>query len=295
MRRLLFSVAAVFAVAAALSAQPVSQGTAVSGVVRDPSGEPLAGAGVLVKGETKGVVTDLDGRFQLTVGPSKSLEVSFLGYITQTVELRGRKELVIILQPNMNFLDELVVVGYGTQRKRNVVGAVENVGGEILENRSNSFLVRSLQGQIPGLNLTFRDGKPTTSASLQIRATTQSIGAGGTALVLVDGVEGDLSTLNPEDVESISVLKDASSAAVYGARGAFGVILVTTRRASEGKVSIDYNGSYQIYQETVRPQYDTDSRTWYDNTMIAYDGAQHRTPPQMGNYFPWSQEWEDEF
>ena len=295
MRRLLFSVAAVFAVATALSAQPASQGTAVSGVVRDPSGEPLAGAGVLVKGETKGVVTDLDGRFQLAVGPSKSLEVSFLGYITQTVELRGRKELVIILQPNMNFLDELVVVGYGTQRKRNVVGAVENVGGEILENRSNSFLVRSLQGQIPGLNLTFRDGKPTTSASLQIRATTQSIGAGGTALVLVDGVEGDLSTLNPEDVESISVLKDASSAAVYGARGAFGVILVTTRRASEGKVSIDYNGSYQIYQETVRPQYDTDSRTWYENTMIAYDGAQHRTPPQMGNYFPWSQEWEDEF
>lgn len=267
----------------------------VNGIVRDASGEPLPGAGILIKGKNGGAVSDLDGRFSVNVAPSDILEVSFLGYITQSVEIRGRKQLIVVLQQNMNYLDELVVIGYGTQRKRNVVGAVENVGGEILENRSNSFISRSLQGQIPGLNMTFRDGKPTTSPSVQIRATTQSIGAGGSALILVDGVEGDITTVNPEDVESISVLKDASSAAVYGARGAFGVVLITTRKATEGKVSIDYNGSYQIYQETVRPQYVTDSKTWYENTMTAYDGAQHRNPPQLGNYFPWSQDWENEF
>ncbi|MBQ1841433.1 MAG: carboxypeptidase-like regulatory domain-containing protein, partial [Bacteroidales bacterium] len=271
-----------------------AQGT-VRGFVRDINGEPLAGAGIVVKGTKKGVVADLDGRFSINVPAGTTLEVSYLGYVTQSVSAKTGRDLVVVLQSDMNFLDELVVVGYGTQRKRNVVGAVENVGGEILENKSGSFMTRSLQGQIPGLNLTFRDGKPTTSASLQIRGTTQSIGAGGTALVIIDGVEGDLTTINPEDIESISVLKDASSAAVYGARGAFGVILLTTKKATEGKVTVDYNGSYQIYQETVRPTYVTDSKTWYENTMIAYDGAQHRTPPQLGNLFPWSQEWEDEF
>ncbi len=268
---------------------------AVRGFVRDINGEPLAGAGIVVKGTRKGVVADLDGRFSINVPAGTTLEVSYLGYVTQSISAKTGRDLVVVLQSDMNFLDELVVVGYGTQRKRNVVGAVENVGGEILENKSGSFMTRSLQGQIPGLNLSFRDGKPTTSASLQIRGTTQSIGAGGTALVIIDGVEGDLTTINPEDIESISVLKDASSAAVYGARGAFGVILLTTKKATEGKVSVDYNGSFQIYQETVRPTYVTDSKTWYENTMIAYDGAQHRTPPQLGSLFPWSQEWEDEF
>ena len=156
-----------------------------------------------------------------------------------------------------------MVVGYATMKKRDLVGSVDAVGSEVVGNRANSNLLRSLQGEIPGLNVTISDSKPSHEGSYNVRGET-SVGAGGDALVLIDGVEGSLSSVNPQDVESISVLKDASSAAVYGARGAFGVILVTTKAAQKGRPVINYSGSYSINRRTVIPDGITDPNEWLD-------------------------------
>ena len=275
--------------------QVLAQSKAVSGTVKSQQGEPLTGVTILIEGTTQGTSTDAQGAFTLQAKPDDMLAVSYLGYKSQRVKVGTRTKLEVVLTEDQNLMDEVVVVGYGTQRRRNIVGAVENISGEVLENRPNAYLLRSIQGQIPGLNITMADGKPSRSASINIRANTQSIGAGGSALCLIDGVEGDLTAMNPEDVESISVLKDASSTAVYGARGAFGVVLVTTKSARKDKISVDYSGSVSIISETVRPKYETDSQTWYDNYMTAYVGYSHHLPTGINNFFPWTQSWEDEY
>ena len=275
--------------------QVFAQSKAVSGTVKSQQGEPLTGVTILIEGTTQGTSTDAQGAFTLQAKPDDMLAVSYLGYKSQRVKVGTRTRLEVVLAEDQNLMDEVVVVGYGTQRRRNIVGAVENISGEVLENRPNAYLLRSIQGQIPGVNITMADGKPSRSATINIRANTQSIGAGGSALCLIDGVEGDLTAMNPEDVESISVLKDASSTAVYGARGAFGVVLVTTKSARKDKISVDYSGSVSIISETVRPKYETDSQTWYDNYMTAYVGYSHHLPTGINNFFPWTQSWEDEY
>ena len=189
--------------------QVLAQSKAVSGTVKSQQGEPLTGVTILIEGTTQGTSTDAQGAFTLQAKPDDMLAVSYLGYKSQRVKVGTRTKLEVVLTEDQNLMDEVVVVGYGTQRRR-------NISGEVLENRPNAYLLRSIQGQIPGLNITMADGKPSRSASINIRANTQSIGAGGSALCLIDGVEGDLTAMNPEDVESISVLKDASSTAVYG-------------------------------------------------------------------------------
>ena len=275
--------------------QVFAQSKAVSGTVKSQQGEPLAGVTILIEGTTQGTSTDAQGAFTLSAKPDDMLAVSYLGYKSQRIKVGPRTKLEVVMTEDQNLMDEVVVVGYGTQRRRNIVGAVENISGEVLENRPNAYLLRSIQGQIPGVNITMADGKPSRSATINIRANTQSIGAGGAALCLIDGVEGDLTAMNPEDVESISVLKDASSTAVYGARGAFGVVLVTTKKAHQDKISVDYSGSVSIISETVRPKYETDSQTWYDNYMTAYVGYSHHLPTGINNFFPWTQSWEDEY
>jgi TonB-linked SusC/RagA family outer membrane protein len=270
----------------------------VTGTVRDVNGEPLMGATILVEGTSRGTATNYDGQFSIDASSSETLVFSYLGFGKQYVRVGNSTNLNIRMTENENVMDEVVVVGYGKQRRRNIVGAVENLSGKELENRPNAYLIRSLQGMVPGLNITMTDGKPSRSASMQIRATTQSIGAGGSALCLVDGVEADLTAINPDDVESISVLKDASSTAVYGARGAFGVILVTTKKASAGKVSVNYSGSVSVISETVRPTYETNSLIWYNGAMEAFKGVcgnNSRLPSGINNMFAWSQSWENEF
>lgn len=158
------------------------------------------------------------------------------------------------MKDDVHLLDELVVVGYGSQKKRDIIGAVSSLSGEALENRSNPNITCSLQGQVPGLTITMADGKPIRTGTVRIRGNVNSIGAGGGALILVDGVEGDLNAINPDDVESISVLKDASSTVIYGARGAFGVILITTKKAKKGRPSIQYSGNVSILSCTVKPE-----------------------------------------
>jgi TonB-linked SusC/RagA family outer membrane protein len=274
-----------------LSAQKMS----IKGQVQDSKGEAIMGANITVKGSKTGVISDMEGHYTIVASPTQTLTISFIGYITQNVAIKNRQVVNVTLLEDTKNLDEVVVVGYGTQLRKRVVGAVDNISGKVLENRPNAYLIRSLQGEVPGLNITMVDGKPSRSATINIRGNQQSIGAGGAALCLIDGVEGDLTAMNPADVESISVLKDASSCAVYGARGAFGVVLVTTKKARKDKISVNYNGGFTIYKQTVRPQLVTDGLTWESNFKESWMSAKHTLPTGINNLFPWSQDWETEY
>lgn len=246
----------------------IAQKLQITGKVTDAAtGEPVPGAAIMVVQGNGGVITDAQGVYSISVSPNASLLCTCIGYkdIQVTVEGRGVIDFAMVLDAQM--LEETVVVGYGTLKKSQLVGSVEQISGEALEGRSNANVSRTLQGQVPGLSIFVSDGKPTHGGSIYIRggATNYvmkknlsskdlqdySVGQGGSALVLIDGVEGDLSSVNPEDIESVSVLKDASSSAIYGSRAAYGVILVTTKKASGERITVTYNGSFSVNQRTV--------------------------------------------
>lgn len=215
----------------ALPASAQGGGKAVSGIVKDDTGNPLIGVTVTVPGTTKGTTTDANGTYTINADNSESLNFSYVGYKPQTIHVNNQSTIDVTMSEDNTSLEEVVVVGYGVQKRRDIVGAVETLSTKGLEERmgSSMSISRSLQGAIPGLTMTFSDGKPNRGATVRIRGAENSIGSGGSALVMVDGVETDMSTVNPDDIESITVLKDASSTAVYGARGTFGVILLTPR------------------------------------------------------------------
>lgn len=256
----------------------------LTGTVKDEKGEPLIGVTIMDKTSKQGVTTDADGNFTLKVKKGERLHISYLGYKEQDIYFNG-KPLNIVLQQDVKSLDELVVVGYGVQKKRDIIGAISSVGGEVLENRSNPNIVRSLQGEVPGMTITMADGKPIRTGNIKIRGSVTSIGAGGSALILIDGVEGDLNAVNPEDVENISVLKDASSTAVYGARGAFGVILVTTKKAKAGKPVIKYSANASVLQRTVKPEMVTNGLQWTTDFYNAYVNYKGKEPSTINNRF----------
>lgn len=213
----------------------------VTGTVVDAQGEPLIGVTVKEQGTQNAAVTDMDGRFKLQLSKSDAQVVfTYIGYVDVTA--RATDNMVVTMKEDRNELNEIVVVGYGTQKKVNLTGAVTAVESKELENRASHNLTNMLQGQVPGLNITTSKGQPGAAGSLNIRGYT-SIN-GGDPLVLVDGVESDMSMVNPNDVESISVIKDASAAAVYGTRGAWGVILITTKsgKDEEGNAVVTYSG-----------------------------------------------------
>ena len=205
----------------------------VTGVVKDTAtGETVIGASVLIKGTTTGTVTSLDGEFSINVKVGQEVVVSSLGYDSYTFKPTSAGRMVITLNSSSEFLEETVVVGYGTTKKANLTGAVDQVTSEVFAGRPSSNATQMLVGAIPNLNITLSDGKPSRSADYNIRGAT-SIGGGGSALILIDGVEGDPALLNPDDIESVSVLKDAASASIYGSRATFGVVLITTKSASK--------------------------------------------------------------
>lgn len=272
---------------------------AVSGRILDAHGEPVIGATIRVKETQEGTVSDMNGAFAFHSLPARStLIVSYVGYSTREV-IANRSAMDIVLDENSETLDEVVVTGYGTLKKTQLVGAVENLSGKALEERVSPSITRTLQGQIPGLNIIQVDGKPSHQGQVYVRGgktsyntrksmtnadgVYKSIGQGGSALVLIDGVEGDLTTVNPDDVETVSVLKDAASAAVYGARGAFGVILITTKKAKQEKVHINYNGSFSINRRTViwEDNLVTDGLQWLDNFVLFFQNDS-RTPTSSG-------------
>src|SRR5690606_26568632 len=185
---------------------------------------------ITVDGTSTGTITDLDGNYSIVVPEYGVLVFSYIGYEARRVSVDNRTQIDVTLQTDMSSLEEVVVVGYGTQRRGNLTGAVEQFSSEVFENRPMTNINQGLQGVMPNVNIRMMDGNPSGAPAINIRGTT-SIGAGGNALVLIDNVEGDPSMLNPNDIESITVLKDAASASIYGARGAFGVVLITTKKA----------------------------------------------------------------
>lgn len=230
-------------------------GKTVKGVVTDETGLSVIGANVFVEGTSLGTITDMDGNFSLEV-PSVNavLVVSYIGYVEQRLPVKNRKNWSIVLKEDAQNLDEVVVVGYGTQRKGNIATSVSTVRAEMLQNRPVQTVGEALQGQIPGLSVTSK-GAPGESPSLQLRGSSVLKSDNSTApLVLVDGVPADFNFLNPEDIESINVLKDAASAAIYGSRAANGVLLITTKRGKMGKPTFRYNGSVGVNTPMYMPK-----------------------------------------
>ncbi len=229
----------------------------ITGVVRDESGAPLAGVSVIVKGTSKGTSTDEKGAFTIDASEGDELELSIIGYKTRTVRVGATRQLEISMEVEISEEKDIVVVGYGVQRKVSTTSAVSQVKSEDLVRRPVSNLQQALQGQAPGLTVLDRGGAPGASAAtIRVRGITTFSGNedNSSPLVIVDGVEQPMSTLNPEDVDNISILKDASSTAIYGSRAANGVILITTKRAKAGKVQVAYHGFYAIQQSTNNPE-----------------------------------------
>ena len=217
----------------------------ITGTVVDAQGEPIIGASVVIKGTSNGTVTDFDGKFVIANAPAKgSLVISYVGYRTQTISLSGTNQIKTTLEEDKQLLDEVVVVGYGVQRKSDVTGALTRVGEKELNAKPVNNAFEALQGKAAGVDITTSE-RPGTIGSIAIRGQ-RSISAGKGPLYVVDGVPlqaGGIETLNPRDIESIDILKDASSTAIYGSRGANGVVLVTTTRGQEGKMQVSYSGS----------------------------------------------------
>jgi TonB-linked SusC/RagA family outer membrane protein len=217
----------------------------VSGKIADEEGQPLPGVNVIEKGTTNGSTSDASGRFSITVQDENSVLVfSFIGYKTQELRVGSQTDVSVSLEPDFTALEEVVVVGYGTQEKVNLTGAVGLTSGEVLKNRPIANVGEGLQGVVPNLNVNIRNGDPAEPIDFNVRGY-ESIN-GGQPLVLVDNVPMDLNKINPNDIESVSVLKDASAAAVYGARAAFGVILVTTKKGKGDKISVAFGSEFTL-------------------------------------------------
>lgn len=216
----------------------------VTGKVKDSSGEPVIGASVVVKGNnTMGTITDFDGNFMLDVPAKSMLVISYIGYVTQEVPTAGKNSLEIVLKEDTKTLDEVVVIGYGTQRKGDVTSSVASVKADNFVKGAVKDVGQLIQGKVAGLAITNPNGDPTGSTQIRLRGTNTIGGANTAPLVLIDGIPGELGTVAPEDVESVDVLKDGSAAAIYGTRGTNGVILITTKQAKGVDINqVEYNG-----------------------------------------------------
>ncbi len=239
----------------AVSISAFAQKQTVRGTVQDNAG-PVVGA--VIQGDGANAVTGFDGTFSITVDPQTVLEVSCLGYKTAQVALNGRRQITITLEEDSFLLEDAVAVGYGTTKKANLTGAVSVVKAEALQDRTALDVGHMLQGSVPGLNITSGSGRPGQAATLNIRGW-NSIN-GGSPLVLIDGVEGDIQYVNPADVDNISVIKDAAAAAIYGAKGSAGVILITTKMGSkekDGRAKVTYSGRFGVTAPTTSTEYES--------------------------------------
>lgn len=255
-----------------------TQAQQVKGKIISDDGSELPGVSVMIEGTATGTTTDATGEYTLTVNnPDAVLVFSFIGYKTDRVPLEGRTTLNITLQPDVQTLSEVIVVGYGTQKKVNMTAAVSTVAGDEIITRQAPSTVALLQGRTPGLQITQNSAAPgDESNQIRIRGQGTFSSAGSNPLVLIDGVEGKLELLNPNVIEDISVLKDAASAAIYGSRAANGVILVTTKKGKEGRLSIDYNYNYSTQDPSIRIDRVTNSVEYMElmNKAIDHSGRQ---------------------
>ncbi|MBD5171060.1 MAG: TonB-dependent receptor [Bacteroidales bacterium] len=259
----------MFAVANPMPQSQSQAAVTITGTVLDENDEPVIGASVTPKGSTKGVSTDVFGHFTMKVAPGTPLTVSFVGYKNENV--KAAADMTVYLQPTTEVLDQLVVVGYGTQKKANLTGAVATVDvARVMDSRPATDVAKALQGAVPGLTITSASGDIAGNPTINIRGVgTLSNGHTSNPLIVVDGVPvDDMSFLNPEDIEDISVLKDAASSAVYGTRAAFGVILITTKTPNKkDRVSVKYNNNFSWGHATVLP----DPNTTVNQLKVAMD------------------------
>lgn len=219
----------------------------VTGRVTDEAGEPLVGTNVMIKGTTSGTMTDYNGNYSLpNVRQGAVLVFSSIGYATQEIRVGSQRVINVTLANDTNFLDDVVVVAYGTARKKDLTGAMTSIKGENIAAQNVSTISRALEGAAPGIQVSSVDGQPGLDMAIRVRGVSSTIDGSATALVVIDGVPAQtnnpLSTINPSDIASVSVLKDAASTALYGSRGANGVILVTTKKgegAGKAQVSFD--------------------------------------------------------
>ena len=229
----------------------MQQGIMVAGTVKDTYGETLPGVNVSIRGTTQGMTTDVNGKFALTVpNENVTLVFSFVGFATQEFVVGSQREINVTLIEDTHQLDEVVVVGYGTTRKGDLTGSISTVQGELLSNRSTQQLSTAMQGQIAGVQVTRSSGEPGASATVRVRGITTL--SNNDPLVIVDGVPSSLNDVVATDIETLTVLKDAASASIYGSRAAAGVILITTKRAKERQYSFDYNYEFAIDRPTAR-------------------------------------------
>jgi len=246
----------------------------ISGKVTDEFGEALPGASVIIKGTQKGTLTDMDGVFKIKVSENENvLAISFFGYTSQDIDVTGKTVINVSLHPDAIELEEVVAVGYGTQKKVNLIGAAENVNMKSLENRPLTNTSMALQGQIAGVDVIQGSGEPgADQGNIRIRGVS-SIENNNDPLVIIDGQEGDINQVNPKDIESMSVLKDASSAAIYGNRAAAGVIIITTKSGNEGSMKVNYSANFGIQEATKLPD-PVDIYRWIDlkQEMLTYNG-----------------------
>ena len=233
-------------------AKEIQQQKTVSGRIVDEQGEPVIGANVVEKETTNGTVTDADGRFSLSVAPNGVLHVSYIGYLDEEVQVSGRTSVNITLREDTQALDEVVVVAYGTVKKKDLTGSITSIDRTLVAKQSNSSVSRALEGAAPGIQVASIDGQPGLDMGIRIRGVGSTSQNNSSALVVIDGVpsqtDNTLSSINPKDIENITILKDAASTALYGSRGANGVVLVTTKKGAKGKARISFEGRFGVNQ-----------------------------------------------
>lgn len=256
----------------------------ITGIVKDSFG-PVAGASVVVKGTTNGIMTDMNGQFILDgLKNGDIIQISYIGFVTQEIKFTGQTTLKITLEENTQKLDEVVVVGFGTQKKVNLTGSVGIVNAEALESRPVQNAVQALQGVVPGLQISTTGGALDKKMDMNIRGTgTIGDGSSGGPLVLIDGIEGDINAINPQDIENISVLKDAAASSIYGSRAPFGVILITTKSGKEGKISVNYNNNFR-WSDPVKMPKQMDSftfATFYNDGMFNGGNSARFSPEHL--------------
>lgn len=249
------------------------QSVAVTGTVKDKEGEPMIGVSILEKGTTNGMITDLNGSFKLSVRNSQSvLIVSYIGYKTQEITVGSNRSFNVVLEDDSKLIDEVVVIGYGTQRKGDITSAISSVKAEDFAAGKIGDAGELVKGKIAGLSVTNSSGDPTASSSIMLRGVTTLVG-NVSPLVLVDGIEGSLKTVAPENIASIDVLKDASAAAIYGTRGANGVILITTKSGKrEGETNVSYSNYFSFSQWTKKAEFMDTNDVIYGRTQQKYEG-----------------------
>ncbi len=272
------------------STAAVAQSRKVSGTVVSATSEPVPGASVIVTGTTTGTSTDIDGKFTLSIPVNAtSLTVSCIGFADVIVRLTDKDAYSVTLNEDTNFLDEVVFVGYGTMKKKDLTGSLSTVEGNTIKKRQTTEVTNALQGAIPGLTVTRSSSEPGGSATLRVRGITSM--QESSPLVIIDGVPGSLSDVTPSDIQDLTVLKDAASAAIYGSRAAAGVIVVTTRRAShDEKATVDFAYSIALDMPTAMPEY-----TNAAGYMSAMNELAYNDTPSAGIHSVWPQEYIDNY